>query len=470
MKYIRHVLIENFQSHERTELDFGPGLNVIVGPSDHGKSAILRAIRWALYNEPRGTDFVRTGARACRVTVTMSDGAEVIREVHLGRSGSAARSRYIVRIPGEEPRVFEGFGTQVPAEVLRAHGMPQVLLDTDKRVLLNLGSQLEGPFLLAESGSFRARALGRLLGVHVVDAAVRDTQRDLRAVRQEVAQLEARLEEFDEELKQYADLPALEEQLERAEAAVARAEALDHRLQRLQSIREELIRTEREQEFLRTRLQALRDLAQAEHRLKEAEERHRQAVRLERLRDDLSRVEQEIRRTKARLDVLTALPLAEQRAREAAERQSRLTGLLRVEAEWKRREDERRRLEGAVARLQQVPRAAGLLEEAARLQQRLERLQECLAQWRDVEDRIARGTGMLRDVEAQLERHLGALEEILTRTGRCPTCLQPVEPAAVRRILAELAGGGPAHPPHGPGGGSGMMNRGGGSHRGTGAE
>ena len=54
MTNIKKIIIDNFQSHEHTEIEFGPGLNVIVGPSDYGKSAVVRALRWVLYNEPRG--------------------------------------------------------------------------------------------------------------------------------------------------------------------------------------------------------------------------------------------------------------------------------------------------------------------------------------------------------------------------------------------------------------------------------
>lgn len=441
MKHIRRVLIENFQSHARTELTFSPGLNVIIGPSDNGKSAVLRAIRWALYNEPRGTEFVRHGARECRVTVTMSDGAEVVRELLLSKSGASGRSRYIVRVPGKEPQVFEGFGAQVPLEVLRAHGMPQVQLDTDKRVLLNLGSQLEGPFLMAESGSFRARALGRLLGVHVVDAAVRNTQKDLRTAKNDVAKLEERLQRYDEELQQFADIPEQEARLEQAEALLDQADALSRRLAVLERIQAELARTQSEAAAAKQRLALLGGLGQAEQRLHEAELQQYQASRLERLQADHNRVEQEIQRTTVRVDALTALPLAAQLAQQAAERQTRLAGLSKIAAELKQREAELHRVEQAAARLAGASRAADLLEEAARKQQRLAQLEERLARWTDLTQRMTTGQQMLRDEALKLKRHTQELEAVLTRLGRCPTCLQPVEPAAVRRILAELAEG-----------------------------
>src|SRR6185312_5624229 len=89
-KTIRNLRIENFQSHEVTEMAFDDGLNVIVGASDQGKSAVIRALRWLLFNEPRGSDFMRVGANNSRVTVELADGARVTRE------RTPSRNRYIV--------------------------------------------------------------------------------------------------------------------------------------------------------------------------------------------------------------------------------------------------------------------------------------------------------------------------------------------------------------------------------------
>ena len=45
---IDKIKIENIQSHKNTELNLSNGINVIVGSSNNGKSAILRALYWAI--------------------------------------------------------------------------------------------------------------------------------------------------------------------------------------------------------------------------------------------------------------------------------------------------------------------------------------------------------------------------------------------------------------------------------------
>jgi exonuclease SbcC len=290
MKWIRRVSLVQFQSHELSYFEFDPGLNVIVGPSDSGKSAVFRALRWALYNEPRGTDFVQVGARECRVTVTMSDGAEITREVLLSKS--AARHRYLVTLPDQATQVFEAFGATIPTEVIRAHGMPEVLLDTDKQVALSIGSQLEGPFLLTETGSTRARAIGRLLGVHVVDAALRGTHRDLRNLKGTTTRSERDLARLDEEIQGFADIPNQERLLAAAESLLDRADLAARRRDQLKEIRDELERVAAQEIQLEAQLAKLDQLdQQAESILIEVEQRQarlRELIPLRNLAQDVA--------------------------------------------------------------------------------------------------------------------------------------------------------------------------------------
>lgn len=52
--------IQNFQAHKDTTIEFDR-IATIVGPSDIGKSAVLRALKWVAKNEPKGISFVRDG-------------------------------------------------------------------------------------------------------------------------------------------------------------------------------------------------------------------------------------------------------------------------------------------------------------------------------------------------------------------------------------------------------------------------
>ena len=154
MNTMKRLIIENFQSHKKTVVEFAPvgELTVIVGPSDTGKTVIIRALRWLLYNQPQGMEFVRTGASFARVTLEYESGHKVIRE------RTVSTNRYKIVYPDREgPEVFEGFGNSVPLEVQEITGVRPVRIG-DENFLLNLSEQLDGPFLGTKQISSPARA------------------------------------------------------------------------------------------------------------------------------------------------------------------------------------------------------------------------------------------------------------------------------------------------------------------------
>ncbi|NLK44218.1 MAG: AAA family ATPase [Tissierellia bacterium] len=209
MKYIKKVILENFQSHKYTVLEFNEQLNVIVGPSDSGKTAILRGIRWVLYNEPSGDYFIREGESHCSVTLEFNDGTKV------KRFRSRSKNIYYLYNLENDEIAFEGFGTSVPEEILNATGIKKILLDKDLSKPINLSDQLEGAFLLSEKGSTRASSIGRLVGVNIIDDTIRDTLKDIRNLSVKKKNIEERLLKLQDELSQYEYLEELKNRIEK---------------------------------------------------------------------------------------------------------------------------------------------------------------------------------------------------------------------------------------------------------------
>ena len=51
---IKTIKIKNFESWKDVQIDLHPGINVLVGESDSGKSIIIRALKWNFLNRPQG--------------------------------------------------------------------------------------------------------------------------------------------------------------------------------------------------------------------------------------------------------------------------------------------------------------------------------------------------------------------------------------------------------------------------------
>ena len=57
---ITRLRLSGFKRHRQLEIDLGPGLNVVRGANEAGKSTIQRAIEMGLFRRP---DFRGAGAR-----------------------------------------------------------------------------------------------------------------------------------------------------------------------------------------------------------------------------------------------------------------------------------------------------------------------------------------------------------------------------------------------------------------------
>jgi exonuclease SbcC len=208
-KIIKRVSITNFQSHENTTIDFKDGLNTIIGESNSGKTSILRAIRWCLDNDPKGSDFITTGKDDCSVSVEFDDDTSITRVRTRNDSG-----KYIVVGKTIQPdgtaskwmQVYKGFANNLPVEIMNIHQMPKVNLTKDICIHLNMMSQLDGPFLVTESPQVKASVIGRLTGTQIIDLAIKDTNKTVLGNSKTIKTYLKEKQDREDELIKYQDL------------------------------------------------------------------------------------------------------------------------------------------------------------------------------------------------------------------------------------------------------------------------
>ena len=244
MNAIKRIELQNFQSHVKTIIEpAGPGfLTVITGPSDSGKTAVIRALKWVLYNQPQGAEFTRTGANMVRVKIDYTNDVTVTRE------RTAATNRYKMIQPGaEKPEVFEGFGSTVPLEVQEITGVRTVKI-ADQDLLLNLSEQLDPPFLGQKSTTAPARAkiLGKLAGTEEIDVAGAETGKDLYRRNQDEKRLDSEIEELEKQIEEFGWIEKLAEKIAALESLAARIKERQARLATLEQKRGELLQIQTE--------------------------------------------------------------------------------------------------------------------------------------------------------------------------------------------------------------------------------
>lgn len=207
---LEYIEIVNFQSHANTKLNFDEGVNVIIGPSDSGKTAVIRALKWIFFNEPSGTDIIKKGEDSAKVTLKLNTGFKIIR----GRSKS--KNYYEIISPENETQRFEGFGLNVPQEIIDLTGINKIDLGNMKKSL-NIAEQLESPFLITESPSIKANALGKLAGVDIIDKALGNLSKDIYEINSDRKSIEKEIKDQEDILKNFEYLKDEKVKIERLE-------------------------------------------------------------------------------------------------------------------------------------------------------------------------------------------------------------------------------------------------------------
>lgn len=222
------VNITNFQSHKESELEFTDGVNVIIGPSDAGKSAIFRAIYWVITNRPLGDSFRSYWGGDTRVDLHFDD-------VIISRLKGDSDNQYI--ITNETPLVLKAFGTDTPEEVVK-------LLSLDD---INIQSQIDPPFLLANTPGEVAQLLNKAASIDDIDKAMSNLKSYYNETKRSKTYLEKQIIDIQEELQQYDNLPELEKLVDvfehmvrEAEMYIGQYDRLSELVDRIYSVQNEL--------------------------------------------------------------------------------------------------------------------------------------------------------------------------------------------------------------------------------------
>jgi len=227
---IKKIVIDNFMAHVRTELELGPGVTILTGPNNTGKSAIVEALRCVATN-PKPRHYIRHGAKEARVTVEMDDGAKVVWIRKKGSSG------YELWKPGaEEPEEYWKFGRKPPEDILKVLKLDLVELESGKPIDVHVGNQREPIFLLNQPPSHAAAFFAASTeGAHLLAMQNLLKSQTQDAKRQE-REDEERISRIESEMDTLSSLPDIGLQVESARELEGTAKNLQAEIPVLKSL------------------------------------------------------------------------------------------------------------------------------------------------------------------------------------------------------------------------------------------
>lgn len=224
---LQSLTLRNFQAHRKLVLELDPGITMITGRTDIGKSAIIRALYWLVFNRPEGSKFISWGQDRVLVGLKLDD--KRIRRVR-----TKTENLYLL-----EAHAFTAFGNEVPGEIQQALKLGEV----------NFQQQYDPPFWLQDTAGAVARQLNQVVDLGIIDRSLAHLAQAVRQARSNLEVTEQRLEEAKQRLQDSKWAEAFDSDLQQLERVAAEGQQTRRQCHQLAELIATARTLEKEAEF-----------------------------------------------------------------------------------------------------------------------------------------------------------------------------------------------------------------------------
>lgn len=191
------LILRNFQPHRKLVVEFDEHVTCIIGPTDTGKSSIIRALRWLCLNKIGSKRFISWWAKSCSATLYVDD--------HKIKRSKGKENLYF--LDGQE---FKAFGTTVPEPIAKRLNVSEE----------NFQRQIDPPLWLASSPAQVGRELNKIVNLDIIDLTLSNiakAKRDAQAKVKSLISIRNALKKEAEDLDWIVECKRDVERLEKAE-------------------------------------------------------------------------------------------------------------------------------------------------------------------------------------------------------------------------------------------------------------
>ncbi len=440
--HISKVELENFKSHENAAFEFGRGTTAITGENGAGKTSIIEAIAWTVFNtlDYKKEDIVRRGAKKGSVRVTFESGLDereytVYRDTGAGyyiydpqlRTRIADKKEEVTRFLwqhlGIEP------GTDLDLLFRHAIGVPQ---GTFTAIFLTTAAERKKTFdTLLKVEEYRRSADELLKTIRFVEQRIGDVNIKIARSEGEIARIDVLEQELHSVKMQVGELSG---SLERSEVeieaktdVVAKLGLAESRLNELNAVTErsraEVVRAELELKHCKSNADRSREAVHLVSKSKPGADVHLETLgrikELERERGERQKLRDELAGTEAALNsVLSERKHVELDIEKTQKALSEIVSLRQSVPDQDRLENEIAVKRSETAKAENAAEQLKVLDEnLKRLREAYRRASEQLAAARE-KGAPASQAEILRAREAEIVRELATVSAALERDER----------------------------------------------------
>jgi len=191
---LKKIKIKDFRSHENVELEFHPGVNVIYGLGQSGKTNILRAINWVVNNRPSGFNMHShfSDDDSTMVELTLDNGSVCL-------SKTSKLTTYSI-VNGSS---YSYTGKSVPEPIVNLLNISEI----------NISNQLDAPFLITDSPGEVGKVINRITKIEQVDSWISKLTTLSNSTKAKLDVCISNVLNLEQELSKYDGLEELEKKI-----------------------------------------------------------------------------------------------------------------------------------------------------------------------------------------------------------------------------------------------------------------
>lgn len=439
---ITKIVLENFQSHIHTVINLSDGLNVFVGKSGAGKSAIIRAVDFVFENAGRNARrYIHHGKDFAKVSIYLDNGIIISRVVEAKQSG---KNGYEIFNP--QTGTVDEYNTKSLDVVQELLGFTKLDIDIDKPIPLNFLKQGEGWFYIGDgyTPSSRAKIIGTVYQTHFIDAVIKDLESKSDKTKVLKRDRDEKLKNINESLEQFKNLEKDKKELEQLKHKIAQLKALEDKKLLLKQKMAMLNHIKTQMKMKEQVLLSLRNLDKAVtlyNQLMTVRDKQLQLMaKIQKGKNLLNRIHKKERQIEDLKKVDTAIQEFELLQELNNKRVSIHEDLMRYQEISKKEKVLNERIQINVHKLEKLMKIEDVREKYEHLLEIINKKEWLAEKLRERAILLKKGLYLNKEqkkLEEKCLQQMKAYEQMLSSLGNCPVCHSQLDKERITTIIKE---------------------------------